>query len=170
MTDNPSNWFEVAVGVFKTGKRLAPARFPALPRPDDGPAVAEFRELCGVWAEELERINLAPQIWQDAVRWWCRNVPQDRRWDISEARKAGFRVRDEWEQDPARRLVLDRWRSWYLQQRVQRGELPAGSTPVVSVQSEDARAIESADGKRPWREILAETRRRAAALPADTPD
>lgn len=126
----PQTWPEVAAEMFATGKRLSPARFPALPRKDDPEALAEFDALCRVWGEELEHINLTPRIWEDVVRWWCRNSGPDARWDIAEARRAGYRVRELWEADPEKREMLYQWRQWYLSQRPERPKLEGGFTPV----------------------------------------
>lgn len=168
MTTNnprPQTWPEVAADMFATGKRLSPARFPALPRKDDPEALTEFDALCQVWGEELEHINLTPRIWVDVVRWWCRNSGPDARWDIAEARRAGYRVRELWEQDPEKRAMLDQWRQWYLSQRVARGEIPAGATPVVAVNGASRQELVQGegDGVESWRRLRAELRRRRDA-------
>lgn len=133
MTSNdPQNWGETAARMFAIGKTLDPSRFPARPRTSDPDAVAEFALTCEEWGREMGRCNLPWQVWVEAVRWWCRNAPQDARWSFRAARDAALRVRDEWDANQRFRPVLDAHRQMVLDRRVARGELPPGATPVVA--------------------------------------
>lgn len=90
--------------VLDLGKRYAPRRFPAVPTSRD-----DLRQLNADWGSELERLGNPPEMWREAVLWWCRTATGHDAWDLAEARRAGEHVRSQWLGTPRGKEFLERY-------------------------------------------------------------
>jgi len=93
---------ETAARILRHGKALAPDRFPALPR-DAG----EARAVLDAWVDSLGTVNLPDEVWRDAVTLWATTLVGERMATPRDLIQAAYTVRDRWENDPARREVLE---------------------------------------------------------------
>lgn len=88
----------IATRVLGVGKRLAPDRFPNYLL-SDGTINAE---LVNEWAEELGTKNWPPELWDEAVRVWVREIDHGKMVTSGEIMRAGKTVLSRWESDPVK--------------------------------------------------------------------
>lgn len=89
----------IAVRVLAIGKRRAPDRFPAYA---DRSGNID-RELVLEWAKALGVKTYPPELWEEAVEYWINHLDHGRMATTGEILKAAKHVREQWENDPARR-------------------------------------------------------------------
>lgn len=92
----------LAASILKTGKSLAPDRFPK-PNP----------ETTQLWSYTLSALFDKfpfPEMWRDAVVYWC--LEKAGQWMVTprDIRDCVFSVRDRWDRDPVRSVQLREWR------------------------------------------------------------
>ena len=88
--------------ILKTGKSLAPDRFP---RAD--------HEVTTLWAETLNGLYYKfpfPTIWKEAVMYWCLEKAGEKMITPADLKSAVHTIRDQWEKQPQRRQALNQWR------------------------------------------------------------
>lgn len=92
----------VATRVLGVGKRLAPDRFPNFTLPNG----TLNTELVDEWAYELGSKNWPPELWDEAVRVWVRELDHGKMVTSGELMKAGKIVLSRWESHPVRGAEL----------------------------------------------------------------
>lgn len=90
--------------ILAKGKALSPDRFPAVPAGDGAELVLES------WREALSIVALPEQVWSAAVTMWATSMVGDRMVTPRDLIQAAYVVRDRWEQQPARKAILDEYR------------------------------------------------------------
>lgn len=154
----PQPWPQIAEAVLRSLKAIAPQSVPALPDERHGPATNH--PSVQAWAEALSHVPLPPQIWRDAVTWWAINESSDRMIKPADLKRAAYAVRDDWNTDPEKRPLLERWRDQRMVQRYRELGLDPAEAPT--------HAIEQQGTTRSPEQIIAETRRRAIELKENT--
>ena len=97
---------ELVSMILVKGKTLAPDRFPAIPGDADGK-----RMLLETWRESLSIVSLPAEVWSAAVTMWATSMVEDRMVTPRDLIRAAYAVRDRWEQQPARKKILDEYRA-----------------------------------------------------------
>lgn len=138
-----------AFRVLWKGKQLVPDRFPQ-------PSM----EVMKAWAEALDQVSLPEEIWGEAVTRWSLTVESDRMATPREIKASAFAVRDVWEQDPQKRLVLDQHRQGIIRRKVEAGMLPPSAVPPVDDTQQALEPRSDGTAKR-WTEIRAGIAQRA---------
>lgn len=95
----PEQKTAIAVRVLGIGKRLAPDRFPA----HTDRAGNIDRDLVLQWAKALGAKTYPLELWEQAVEYWVNHIDHGRMATTGEILKAANAVRQNWENDPARR-------------------------------------------------------------------
>lgn len=88
----------IATRVLGVGKRLAPDRFPNYLLSDG----TINTELVNEWGQELGTKNWPPELWDEAVRVWVREIDHGKMVTSGELMKAGKTVLSRWESDPVK--------------------------------------------------------------------
>lgn len=96
---------QTVVAILAKGKALAPDRFPAIPANDEA-AEATLE----AWRESLSIVSLPAEVWSAAVTMWATSMVEDRMVTPRDLIRAAYLVRDRWEQQPARKKILDEYR------------------------------------------------------------
>ena len=116
----PTQKLALMASILKRAKLIAPRR---VPKADDS------GELAAVWAEELPLDSFPPLMWKEVVTWWAGHSG-DAHLEPAGLKQAAFAVRDRWETIPEKRAMLENHRAARLSDRISRGALPVGTTPV----------------------------------------
>lgn len=88
--------------ILKTGKSLAPDRFP---KPDP--------EATRLWARTLDGLYYKfpfPEMWEEAVMHWCLEKAGEKMITPADLKAAVHVVRDKWEKQPQHAQALNQWR------------------------------------------------------------
>lgn len=88
--------------ILKTGKSLAPDRFP---RADP--------EVTRLWAETLNGLYYKfpfPTMWRQAVMHWCLEKVGEKMITPADLKSAVHVIRDQWEKQPQSAKALNQWR------------------------------------------------------------
>ena len=88
----------IATRVLGVGKRLAPDRFPNYLLSDG----TINTELVNEWGQELGTKNWPPELWDEAVRVWVREIDHGKMVTSGELMRAGKTVLSRWESDPVK--------------------------------------------------------------------
>lgn len=103
----------IATRVLGVGKRLAPDRFPNYLLSDG----TINSELVNEWAEELGTKNWPPELWDEAVRVWVREIDHGKMVTSGEIMRAGKTVLSRWESDPVKGAQIRAHREYLRDER-----------------------------------------------------
>ena len=131
---------EMVSMILVKGKTLAPDRFPAIPGDAEGK-----RMLLEAWRESLSIVSLPAEVWSAAVTMWATSMVEDRMVTPRDLIRAAYLVRDRWEQQPARKKILDEYRAAKLNANYARMGLEP--VPVATLNVVEGRgALPAVDG------------------------
>jgi len=149
---------QLAANVLRTGKALAPDRFPAIPQGRDERSQEEAAFMLRAWAKVISEVNLPFQLWEDAVVLWASTRVGDKMCTPKDLIGAAYTVRDRWESDPDRRRVLEAHRVACQNRNYAKAGLePITVADLPNHSPEPLRALHSPPG---GKESASETHRR----------
>lgn len=146
------NYAELASHILSRAKAIAPERTPK-----------RSQEVLIAWEAALRhknRYDLPIEAWEEAVSDWSFNH-NNQQFSPQALMEAVKRTVDSWQQQPAKRALLEQHRRERMQRRVAAGELPAGTIPELP--AGEIETTGDRPGYRGFKDLLGDIRRRNRA-------